>query len=180
MDSMLPPFVLCGEIATNFAPDLREIRGFGFAALFLCRSSSEPRTQEQTDQGGRLERESMDPRSLEEEETTDHEMVPMRLDSAEFGSDGGDGAGVGSSSPASMTASALTSSSGRASSIEFNNVNVFVPPSFFQGCCGGPKGVPKHILKDISGRLQVRHFPFCSPLWPPASFILTLSENHFY
>jgi ABC-type multidrug transport system ATPase subunit len=52
-----------------------------------------------------------------------------------------------------MTASALTSS-GRASSIEFNNVNVFVPPSFFQGCCGGPKGVPKHILKDISGRLQ--------------------------
>jgi ABC-type multidrug transport system ATPase subunit len=98
----------------------------------------------------------------EDYEHEDHEMVPMH--SADFGDNGDDddeldvgnavgaAALTGSSSLGSTAATTMRSSG--LSAIEFNNVNVYVPPSFFQGCCGGAKGVPKHILRDISGRLQ--------------------------
>jgi hypothetical protein len=111
----------------------------------------------------------------EDYEHDDHEMVPMH--SADFGDNGDDddehdvgnavgaAALTGSSSLGSTAATTMRSSG--LSAIEFNNVNVYVPPSFFQGCCGGAKGVPKHILRDISGRLQVRTFPF--PASPPSS-----------
>jgi len=107
----------------------------------------------------------MDPHDFEEEEAS--ELVRMRTDSGEMEDidhpdDGGAGSGVGSSSPSafsssasSSVASSLASTPGaRGSAIEFNHLNVYIPPSTFQGWCGGAKAAPKHILRDLNGKLQ--------------------------
>jgi len=118
----------------------------------------------------------MDPHDFDEEEEGS-ELVRMRTDSGEMEdidhlNDGGAGSGVGSSSPSAFSSSAalsvasgLASTPGtRGSAIEFNHLNVYIPPSTFQGWCGGAKAAPKHILRDLNGKLQV-HYPPSLSQW---------------
>jgi len=59
-------------------------------------------------------------------------------------------------SPDAEATTSSTSPLSRASCIEFRNLDVRVVPSFLQAWCrSGPKNVPKHILRGVSGRLQV-------------------------
>lgn len=90
----------------------------------------------------------MDPHEFIDEEEDVSEMVHMSTGLGDHADDSS------SSSTAPLTASGPR---GPLSTLEFSHLNVYVQPSSFQGWCGlGTKAPPKHILRDIEGKLQVR------------------------